>query len=155
MSKFGFEKVLLKIEQVKRELPRIWANDAQNYFLASFRKQSWNNVPWEEVQRRIAGTPAYKYPSSKGLSRRTKPINIMTGRLRRAVASTARNASVRSTKTNFVVVMKLNNSMVPYGKYINEGTDKMVARPFMKDSPELRRILRRRLDSYMSRIWGS
>jgi hypothetical protein len=40
MSKFNFDKVQRNIEQLKRDLPIVLANDAQRFFNSSFVKQA-------------------------------------------------------------------------------------------------------------------
>jgi len=153
MSKFNFQRVIDNIEQTKRELPVLLANDAQKFFLASFRNQGWDGEPWQEVQRRIEGTNAYKYPKTKGLTRRTKPILQGTGILRREVSLIAANAIITYDRNNFRVKLVLDDDMVPYGKFINTGTDHMPQRKFMGDSPALRAILRNRIEHYMNKVW--
>lgn len=155
MSKFNFDAVRKNIDQVKKDLPKLMANDAQNFFLNSFRQQAWNGQSWEQVQRRDPDTKAYKYPKGKGLSRRTKPILIGTGRLRREVSNLGANARVQYFKYNFKVTLRLNNSIVPYGKYHNSGAKNLPQRKFMGDAPALRRILRSRIDNYMRKVWNA
>lgn len=153
MSKFNFQKVIDNIEQVKKELPVLLANDAQKYFLGSFKDQGWNGNHWEEVERRKSDTNTYKYPKGKGLSRRTMPILQKTGRLRREVSLLADKARITYDRFNFHISLTLDDNMVPYGKYINEGTDKMPQRKFMGDSPELKKILFNRINNYMDKVW--
>lgn len=156
MSKFNFQQVIKNIKAIKRDLPRLIANDAQNYFLKSFRQQGWNGTPWKEVQRRIKDTPEYKYPKFKGLSRRTKPIlQGKTGFLRREVSNLAGRARITYSAYNFTVTLKMNENIVPYAKYVNYGNEKMVSRRYMGDSPELRAILRRRIDNYLKQAFTS
>lgn len=129
-NKFELDKLLNSVSRVKREVPIVLANQAQNYFVSSFRKQGWSDTgAWQEVQRRISGTPEYKYPAFKGLSRRTKPILVMSGRLRRAVSSSIREATF--DRIRLIVPL-------PYAAAQNYGTNKIVARKFMGDSRELR-----------------
>lgn len=151
MSKFNFQRVIDNIDQVKKELPVLLANDAQKYFLASFKDQGWNGNPWEEVERRKPDTKAYKY--AKPVSKRTMPILQGTGLLRREVSLIAANAIITYDRFNFKVKLILDDDMVPYGKFINEGTDNMVVRPFMKASPGLREILFNRIKRYMDNVW--
>lgn len=153
MSKFNFERVKQNLEQVKKELPVLLANDAQAYFLGSFKNQGWNGTNWKDVKRRDPDTNEYKYPKFKGLSRRTMPILQGTGRLRREVSLLSGNARIKHDRFNFTVVLTLNDSVVPYGKYHNDGDGKIPQRKFMGDSPELRKILRRRIDTYLDKIW--
>jgi len=153
MSKFNFQKVKDNIAQVKRELPVLLANDAQKYFLGAFKDQGWNGGHWAEVQRRIPGTPEWKYPKTKGLSRRDKPILTGTGRLRREVSLLAGNAKVVNKGFNFTVTLAIDDSVVDYAGYLNDGTTKMVQRKFMGDSPALRKILKGRIVRYMDKVW--
>ena len=129
-SKFELDKLLNSVSRVKREVPIVLANQAQNYFVSSFRKQGWSDTgAWKEVNRRISGTPEYKYPAFTGLSRRTKPILVMSGRLRRAVSGSIREATFE--RIRLVVAL-------PYAAAQNYGNNKIVARKFMGDSRELR-----------------
>ncbi|MEB0262920.1 hypothetical protein [Mucilaginibacter sp. 10I4] len=153
MSKFNFQKVIDNITQVKRELPMLLANDAQKYYLDAFKSQGWNGSQWAEVERRKPDTNAYKYPAKKGLSRRTKPILQGTGRLRREVSLVAGNARIRYERYNFRVTLTLDNNMVPYAKYNNDGTKNIPQRKFMGDSPQLRTILYNRINKYMDNVW--
>jgi phage gpG-like protein len=153
MSKFNFQRVIDNINQVKKELPRILADDAQDYFLKSFKDQGWEGKQWQEVQRRIEGTKAYKYPKNKGLSRRTNPILIGTGALNREVGLLSGNARVTYDRYNFKVKLAIDSSVIPYAGAQNDGTNTIPARPFMKDSAELRKLLRQRIKDYCDKIW--
>lgn len=153
MSKFNFQKVKDNIEQVKRQLPVLLANDAQKYFLGAFKDEGWNGVKWKEVNRRIADTNEYKYPKTKGLSRRVKNILIDTGRLRREVSLIAGSAQISYSKYDFTVKLAIDDGNVPYAGYLNDGTPHMVQRKFMGDSPALRKILRGRIERYMDNVW--
>lgn len=129
-NKFELDKLLNSVSRVKREVPILLANQAQNYFVSSFRKQGWSDTGnWKEVKRRTPGTPEYKYPAFSGLSRRTKPILVMSGRLRRAVSASIREATFDRIRLTVPL---------PYAEALNYGTNKMVARKFMGDSRELR-----------------
>lgn len=152
-TKFSFDKVKENIAQVKKDLPRLWANDAQNYYLAAFVNEAWNGSHWKDVQRRDPNTNAYKYPKNKKLSRRTNKILIGTGRLRQAVANSSGNAHVTYKTYDFTVTLRVNSSVVPYAAYLNDGTEHMVARQYFGDSPALRRILTDRVKRFMDRVW--
>lgn len=96
------------------------ANQAQNYFVSSWRKQGWDGVSWKEVKRREPDTNAYKYPKKKGLQRQTSPILVGAGykkrggTLRRAVSNMMSTAQY----STFGVKMIVN---LPYAKIHNEG----------------------------------
>lgn len=133
-SRLNFDKLKKNIEILKRELPVRLANTAQNYFLQSFQKQGWEGKKWEEVQRRISGTNAYKYPKKKDLGRRRRPILIGKGstQLRRAVANSARTGVTQWPIVRMIVGL-------PYAKRHNEGLKGMPKRKFFGDSKELRK----------------
>jgi phage gpG-like protein len=121
MNRFNFEEVKQKLDQTKREVLVLLSTQAQNYFLSSFKKQGFNGENWQEVQRRIPGTKAYKYPKTKGLQRRTSPIlvgagyKIRGGTLRRAVSMMARTSTIGNGTLKMVVDL-------PYASAQNKGT---------------------------------
>lgn len=131
-NQFGTGKILQNITQMKRELPPILANQARNFFLDSFDKQGWQDGTqqnWKEVQRRIPGTPEYKYPKKKQLSRRDSPILVRTGKLRRAVRNSIRTQTFE--KVELIVPLK-------YADVHNSGDANHAKRQFMGDSKTLR-----------------
>lgn len=146
MDKFNFSEVLKKSEQLKNELPILLANQAQVYFTESFTNQSWDGKEWKEVQRRIEGTPEYKYPKYKGLSRRTTPILVRTGNLRRAVSNSVRTGHVSFDEIKLVVPIE-------YASYLNKGTDKMVQREFIGDSPILKKKQIQLIEAQMKKLF--
>ena len=143
-NQFGTDKILKNIDQLKGELPVVLANQAQNYFTNSWRQQGWDGEDWKEPNRRIPGTPEYKYPKKKGLGRRTRATLVQTGRLRRAVSNSIRKATFE--KVQLVVA-------VPYAKYHNEGEGHMPKRQFMGDSPLLRRKQITTIRQQVDKIW--
>jgi len=119
-DRLNFDIVRQKLAQSQREIMVLLPNQAQNYFLSSFKKQGFDGQQWKEVKRREPGEKAYKYPKKKGLQRRTSPIlvgagyKVRGGTLRRAVSNMA-----RTTQTNgngFRMIVDL-----PYAKIHNEG----------------------------------
>ena len=146
-NKFGFGKKLENIAKMKRDLPVLLANQAQREFTAAFTDQNFtagNGQQWQEVQRRIAGTPEYKYPKTKGLSRRTSPILVRTGKLRRAVSNSIRMATFE--KIQLVVPLD-------YAKYQNDGTDNIPQRRFMGDGINLRRKQKDLINREIKKVW--
>ena len=136
---FRFTKKMDLFNALKRKIPTVLASDIRNFFLASFRNQGFTDThleKWKNVKRREEGTKEFKYPKKKGLSRRTKPINTMTGRLRKSIV-------VKYATFNKIVV---GTSGVDYAAYVNE------ARPFMGDSKILRQNLRKKLTIEMSKV---
>lgn len=122
MSKFGFDKLKKEFERDIDEVTKKMAKISSVHFVESFSRQSWDGVKWKEVQRRIQGTNAYKYPKNKGLQRRTKPILVNKGTLRRAV-----NNSLKSANKG-TIIFEINSD---YAIFQNEGTDRIDKRQFI------------------------
>lgn len=142
MSKFGLDRVVRAMEQVKRDLPVQLANDTKNFFAASWRRGGWedNGVQkWAEPKRK-----SYKGRSPKAHRASTRATLVKSGRLRRAVQDSVRQATMDEVR---LVVD------VPYAAYHNEGTDKLPQRQFMGDSAALRKIQRKRINTVVDKIW--
>ena len=95
-NQFKISQILQQIEGVKSTLPTQLGAQAVNFFVGSWSKQGFDDggvKTWAEVNRRIPDTVEYKYPKTKGLSRRTKPIGVMTGALRRAESASLRTCT--------------------------------------------------------------
>lgn len=152
MDRFNFGEIKQKVEQSKREVMIELSNQAQNYFLSSWKKQGFNGQAWKEVQRRTPGTKVYKYPKSKGLQRRTSPILIGAGfktrggELRRAVSNMARTAQIGNGTIKMIVD-------IPYAGYLNEGTPNMPKRQFVGQTDELTQMQEKKLTEIIDRIW--
>lgn len=144
MANFRLDIVKKNFERVKAELPDIIAQRAVTYFTFTFREQGIGSEKWQEVQRRIVGTKAYRYPKSKGLSRRKKPILIGTGRLKRAVANSKKMATFDK------IVLEVN---LPYAAAQNYGNVNIPARPFMKETKQLKQKIRSTIHQYIDSIW--
>lgn len=145
-NKFELDKVINAMAQAKEDIPRLLANQAQNHFASSFKKGGWDGSPWKEVKRRIEGTKEYKYPMRKGLSRRTKPILVQSGKLRRAVSMSARVV----TWQRILLTVDL-----PYAERHNEGKDGMPKRKFMGHSSVLQDKQMKLINNYMKGVWKS
>ena len=148
-DKFSLGRVMTNFNSVKTTLPKVLANEARNFFLSSFDKQGWDNgmlQPWEQVKRREEGTPEYKYPAKKGLSRRTSPILIRTGALRRRVGMSIRVVSFQEIK--LVVAEK-------YAAAQNEGSPEkhIPKRQFMGNSATLDFRIRQKINQHIDSIW--
>jgi phage gpG-like protein len=142
-GKFRLDDVVSRMDAVNSQLPRMLSKQAENYFVLSFKQQGFNHKGWQEVKRRIAGTPEYKYPKKKGLSRRTKPILVGTGKLRRAVSNSTRTLTPKEIK----LVVDL-----PYAANHNEG-DTVPKRQFMGQTPELTMQQKKLIESQVDKIW--
>lgn len=146
-TKFKFERVIENMTRVKKELPVVLANQAQNFFLSSFRKQGWEDnalEPWKLPNRRIPGTNEFRYPKKKGLGRRTQATLIKTGRLRREV-----NTSIRSKSFDKIQLVV----DTPYAARHNEGLDGMPKRKFMGHSSSLGKMQIEKINEFINRIW--
>ena len=160
MDHFNFKEIKKQIEHSNREIMTVLANQAQNYFVSSWRKQGFDGKAWNEVQRREPGTKAYKYPKKKGLQRRTQPILVGAGyksrggTLRRAVSNMARTAEISTGKLRMIVDL-------PYAKAMNEGTDNagrghhttIPARTYAKQTVELTGMQEKKITQIIDKIW--
>lgn len=129
MNKFRLDKVQRKFERLKVDLPKVLANQSQEFFVKSFKQEGFNNagaiVPWPEVKRRIPGTREYRYPKGKGLGRRTRKILVGSGRLRREAGNSIRSATFNLVKLAVAA---------PYAAVHNNGTSTIPRRRFMAQS---------------------
>lgn len=146
-NKFNLGRVIGNIGQLKRSLPIKLANQAQNFFFTSFKQQGWEDNtlrPWAVPKRRIPGTPEYKYPKNKGLSRRTTPTLVRSGLLRRSVSESIRNTSFDSIKLTVAL---------PYADVHNTGTDKIPKRQFFGHSKTLETKQVELITNEIDRVW--
>jgi phage gpG-like protein len=144
LSKFNLGEVKRKLEVTKRVIPIKLAKMTENHFVGHFNDESFEGVKWQTPKRKIAGTNEYKYPKNKGLGRRTSKTLVRSGVLRRATSNSIRVATWQE--------IKLINA-IPYAIYNNEGTGRIPARPFMKDSPQLRKKQVSLYETEISKIW--
>ncbi|MFA5727476.1 MAG: hypothetical protein WC886_07545 [Saccharofermentanaceae bacterium] len=160
-TKFEFNLVKAKLIQARRELLVLLPNQAQNYFVKSFKNQAWNGEAWKEVQRRTEGTGAFKYPKTKGLQRQTQPIltgagfKLRGGGLRGAVSHMAR--TVETSADRFRMIIDL-----PYAEIHNEGGQgkafgkysfTMPKRQYVGQPPELTSKQVNTINKITNRIW--
>ena len=143
-NKFEFDKVFDKLQQMKPKLPQEIAAIAQSSFVKNFNDESFFGKKWKEVQRRIEGTKAYKYPKTKKLSRRVKPILVGTGKLKREVNSSIRQATFDEVRLGVDL---------PYAAAQNEGTNKIPKREFMGNSPILEKKIKDKIKKSISQIF--
>jgi hypothetical protein len=144
LSRFNLDEVKRKLQLSKRIIPVKLAKLTENHFVGHFTDESFEGVKWQTPKRKIVGTPEYKYPKTKGLGRRTSNILVRSGALRRATSN-----SIRVQTWNEI---KLINA-IPYAIYNNEGTNRIPARPFMKDSPQLQKKQVSLYKSEIDKIW--
>ena len=84
-------------------VPNIIAETAVEYFQDSFKKQAWDNVPWQPL------SPKYAAKKSRGRGR----ILTASGILQRSIRPSVVNANK--------VRISAGNSNVPYARIHNEG----------------------------------
>jgi phage gpG-like protein len=150
-DRFRFDVIGEDLKKGSTAMMREIAMAQKNHFVNSFKKQSWDGEKWQEVQRRIKGTKAYNYPKKKGLKRRTRPILVGRGPLRRAVNSSLK--SVTPNRVRFEVDL-------PYAAIHNEGLrmargGMMPKRQYMGLTEELnktnKKIIRKYVDKSFKR----
>lgn len=149
-DKFKFGLLKQNIEQMKKELPVILANDAQNYFVGAWSKQGFDGKPWQDVKRHDTDTPEFKYPI--GLQARKLSSPILVGVYKGRSGGTLRRANADSIKSATFTSVLLEVDL-PYAAAQNEGTATIPARPFMGKSAELLKRHRSKIKSYMNRLW--
>jgi phage gpG-like protein len=142
-DKFGFDKKIKALEKAKYDLPNDLAQAGQLYFQQNFKKQQWDGKKWENVQRRIPGTDAYKYPKNKGLSRRKKPILVGDGILKQSLQNSVRFKSYKKITWG---------NDVSYSKYLNFGTDKMPQRQFMGINKEFIALMKKKINFAFKKV---
>ena len=99
--------VVKRWEAAKKQLPKLLTNTSKNIFVDSWKKQGWDGVKWQEVQRRTPGTKAYK---SATKAARTRAILVKSGTLRRSIVVNSQTFQRMIISTN-----------VPYAEVHNEG----------------------------------
>ena len=151
-TKFKFEQVKKQLVAMQRETLVLLSDQAQNYFVKSFKNQGFNGEQWKEVQRRTPDTKAYKYPKKKGLQRRTSPIligagyKIRGGTLRDAVGSMSRTREIGNGIVRMIVDL-------PYAKAQNEGNKHLPRRQFIGQTPELTNMQVKKIEQIVTKIF--
>jgi phage gpG-like protein len=148
-DRFQFDLIGEEFKKGSTNMMREIAMANKNYFLQSFKAQGWDGKKWQEVNRRIKGTKEYKYPAKKGLRRRTRPILVGKGALRRAVNSSIK--SVTPTRVRFQVDL-------PYAAIHNEGLRKkgggtMPKRQYMGNNKETDKINQTIIKKYANKAF--
>ena len=149
-NQFRFGAILRAKELMKRELPLLLANQAQNYFVKSWADQGWDGVKWKEVKRRESGTPEYKYPKFRDLGRRTRAI--MVGGVYNKKGEHLRNQVARSIQTVSFPLIRLA-VYSPYAERHNDGLNGMPRRRFMGQTIKLTGMQRASIDKAIDKIF--
>lgn len=102
MSKFNFDRAVKNMDRVKKTLPVLLANQAQTFFVESWRKQGWDD----------GGTKRWPKRKDKGPKSAGRAILVKSGKLRRAVGQSIRSKTFSLIK--LVVAL-------PYAAVHNDG----------------------------------
>ena len=143
---------------MKDELPKLLANQAQNFFVASFTKQGWDGQSWKEVKRRQPGTSEYKYPKTKGLKRRTNPILIGSG-YSGGHGTTTRGGTLRRKVSNSIKSQTFQSVRLvvdlPYAAAQNDGVPahNLPRRHYMGNSPVLSEMHKAKIVNYVNKLF--
>jgi len=136
-DKFNLDRVLRNMERLKKELPVVLANEAQNFFAGSWKSQGFTDKslnPWAPRAKETKKT--------KG-----KAIMVSTGKLRRAVQNSIREKSFSKIR------LVIDGGSIPYAARHNNGDDVMPKRQFMGDSETLRKQQRKTIVNQIDKIW--
>ena len=117
-GKFNFDEMLTALKRAKVDVPKKIAENGQQYFMLNFKKQqSPNSQPWTHRKKETKNSIG-------------KPILVSSGRLRDSMSNTIiyydANKIIWGTKG------------IDYAGFLNYGTNKMAARPFIADGREIR-----------------
>ena len=113
---------LARVQRVLRRLPRDVGSEALLFFLNLFKKEeSPEGKAW--APRKVDGD---------GARSGRRSLLVKSGRLRKSIRLTRVTSNSVAIGTN-----------VPYGKYHNEGTERLPQRQFIGKSAELTRRLQR------------
>jgi len=130
-SKFNLGKVEKGGRTAMERSMILIGNEAKNFFVASFRKQGFddrNVQPWK--------------PRKKEGKRKGRAILVDSGDLRRSIVREPVNKTQLSVKIS---------TDLPYAKVHNEGTSKMPKRQFMGDSYKLNEMCKKIIISQLDR----
>lgn len=151
-SRFGFDKIIQKMDRLKRELPPIVGNMGQRFFVDSFSSQGWTDAgfeAWQKPQRMTEGTPSYKYPKRKDLGRRSRAILIGKSGGTKSGSHTHLRQSVNTSLKTAVWDDILFSVPQAYARRHNEGLGGMPKRQFIGNSQTLISLIKNRIDRDM------
>ncbi|MCA6489076.1 MAG: hypothetical protein IM551_03515 [Chitinophagaceae bacterium] len=107
-NRFKFGKVINNVEKLKKTLPVLLANQAQTFFVESWKKKGWDNN----------GVKLWEKRDDTGKKSEGRALLVKSGKLRRAVEQSIRVKSF--DKIQLVVAL-------PYAAVHNEGYNGMRA----------------------------
>jgi len=146
---FKFGVIIKRYDSVALDMVREIAMAHKNHFLQTFKNQAWDGKQWQEVNRRIPGTKEYEYPKKKGLKRRTRPILVGKGQLRRQV-----NSSIKLMNRSRIIFMV----DLPYAAVHNEGGTirggkKLAKRQFMGQNKQTDKLTKDIIKKYVNKTF--
>lgn len=127
-SPFNFKEKIAILENAKVQLPKELANAGELFFQRNFDKAQWDGVPWAERKD----------------SDNTHALLVASGKLRQAMQKTVKSANWSEIRWS------VND--IKYAKWVNGGTDNMVAREFIGGGKELDEIVMKKIDQRVKRI---
>ena len=143
MDKFNFDRVVKNLQNVKTVVPKKIANETKNFFVREFNSQSWDGTAWR---------PVLRASRSGGSSRNRSAILVQSGKLRRGLINSIREASF-----NKILLQVVD---VSYAKGHNEGLNagrspgfKMPKRTFMGQTKRLTTLQREIIVKNIDAIW--
>jgi HK97 gp10 family phage protein len=147
-----FGKLLTDYQRMRKGLPRQVSIIAAKHFTDNFRRQGYLNngtvIAWKPRKLQRYSKRGQKSAKSSrlkltqgGKADRGRAILVQSGRLRRAIRP--------SSSGDYAVV----KNDTPYAGYLNDGTDKMPARPFMITTPDLEKEIEEHFFNEIDKMW--
>ena len=132
-------ELLAAWDAYRATVPRMMGRKALEEFAGNFRRQGYQDAsgkehPWAKRKREDKG--------KRGKPAKRRAILIKTGNLRRSMVV------ARLLSDSAVIQEKM-----PYGRPLQEGSDTMVARPFMVASLRLREAIVQQISKDAKRIF--
>jgi|ERR1019366_177745 hypothetical protein len=145
---FGFDRILSEFQRNQRKMVVAVGNMALREFVGTFEKQGWEGTKWQEVQRRIPGTRAFKYAKRYDVGGIKRPILIGKSGGKDGAHKHLRagvNNSLSEIGKDFVLFVVKAGGKYNYAERHNEGLDGMPKRQFIGYS----RLLAKRFEDYI------
>jgi phage gpG-like protein len=138
----------IQIEDLRRASDKFTGADALDYaantavekFKENFENEGFFGSEWQQVQRRIPGTKAYKSVVNRHPADTVSKILTRTGDLKNSI-----NYRVEADRA-------IIESDTTYGKFHNEGDGKIPQRRFIGDDPKLSEAIKEKLEQELDKI---
>jgi phage gpG-like protein len=150
-SKFGFANASAAFKQSTKQAAIEIMQASKKYFGEAFDKEQLGPDKWAEVARR---TPGNLYNKRRVVHGVDQGDDYQTRKILRGTSGKLRYKTIKadSSITNFGAVSTMTNP-TPYAAFMNDGTGKVPARPFMKQTDELTKIQLQILKDNTGKIW--